>query len=294
MKSRLILILLVLISILPIPVSAAETANKPSPQLQPTLESVYNTWRNAMTQKDFNAWKSTTATYRQMETRNRIVSQRLRYPDSLFSIPLQAPPLSKLVLLNIFAKGDTANAIYFGKVDFGLGTDQTVSDNLMVLKFIRETSQWKFNNLRIIKFGNDPALLQKIHTQDFSFLQDTAFQPTGIAPIIAKAVKPPAYLAELWIAANGFEVTVNINNGSHKSRLKNDDGRDLIIGGLVKGQNSISLSITPVETKSALPKRLEIGIYAADAANKPAKRVFHYVPDPSKVPPSYSVNVLVR
>lgn len=286
----------------PSAVSAAEPSNKtadtpvnkPAPELQGGLESVYNTWRNAMTQKDFNAWKSTTAGYRQMETRNRIVSQRRRFPDALFTIPMAAPSLSNLVLLNTFAKGDTASAIYFGKANFGVATDQVISDNLIVLKFIRETGKWKFDKLRVIKFGNDPGLLQKIHNQDFSFLQDPTFQPSGIVPIIAKAVKIPAYLAELWIATNGFEVTVNINRGNHISRLKNDDGRYLIIGGLVKGQNTISLSITPVETKSTLPKRLEIGIYAAEGVNKPAKRIFHYIPDPNKVPPSYAVSVTVR
>ena len=107
-------------------------------------------------------------------------------------------------------------------------------------------------------------------------------------------MKTPAYLAEVWISANGYEVTVNINNGNHTSRLKNDDGRDLIIGGLVKGKNTINLSIRPVETKSTLPKRLEVGVYAAPAANKPAKRVFHYRPDLGKIPPYHSVSIMVR
>ena len=294
MRPQFTPILFLLFCLLPGTIRAAEPANKPTPELQSPLEATYNAWRKAMIQKDYNAWQKATANYRRMETRNRIVSQRLRYPDALFAIPLQAPALSQLVLLNIFAKGGTANAIYFGKPDFGLGADQTISDNFIVLKFIRESNQWKFDNLRIIKFGNDSELLLKIRNQDYSFLQNPAFQPVGTVPPIAKPVKPPAYLAELWIAANGFDVTVNINQGNHKSRLKNDDGRDLIIGGLVKGQNTVSLSITPVPTESTLPKRLEIGIYAAEAANKPAKRVFHYAPDPAKVPPSYSVSMTVR
>ena len=62
----------------------------------------------------------------------------------------------------------------------------------------------------------------------------------------------------------------------------------------MKGENTISLQISPIPTKSTLPKRLEIGIYATEAANKPAKRVFHYAPDPAKVPASYSVKVIVR
>lgn len=294
MKSRFILIIFALTCLLQSPVQAAETDSKASPELKLPLESTYNTWRNAMTQKDLTAWTSTTASYRKMETRNRIISQRLQFPDSMFLMPLQAPPLEKLVFLNIFTKGDTATAIYFGKADFGLGASQNISDNFLVLKFIRETGQWKFDNLRIIKISSDSELLVNIRNQDFSFLQDPAFQPDGVVPIIPKPVKLPAYLAELWIAANGFEVTVNINNGTHTSHLKNDNGRYLVNGGLVRGQNAISLLITPIETKSTLPKRLEVGIYAAEAANKPAKRIFHYVPDPTKVPRSYSVNVTVR
>lgn len=275
-------------------VDSTEPAKQPSPELQPALEAAYYVWRNAMIQKDFQAWQGATASSRQMETRNRIVSQRLRYPAALFAIPVQAPELPQLVLLNIFANGDTANAIYFGKPDFGLGADETISDNFLVLKFIREAGQWKFDNLRIIKFGNDPDILLKIRNQDFSFLQNPTFQPTGVAPPVPKAVDPPAYLAELWIAANGFDVTVNINNGKHRSQIKNDDGRDLVIGGLVKGQNTISLLIKPVPTESALPKRLEVGVYATEGADQPAKRVFHYAPDPAKVPPSYSVSITVR
>jgi len=294
MNSRLALILILISCLLPNPIRAADSASKPSPELQPHLESAYLAWLDAMLRKDFNAWKKATAIYRQVETYNRIISQRQRFPDALFAVPLQAPSVSKLVLLDIYAKGDTANAIYFGKPNFGISADQPASDNFMVLKFIRESSKWKFDNLRIIKFGNDPAILLKMRNQDFSFLQDVTFQPTGVAPSIAKQVKSPAYLAELWIAANGFEVTVNINNGNHKTRLKNDDGRDLIIGGLVKGENTVSLQITPVSTASTLPKRLEIGIYAAEAAGKPAKRVFHYAPDITKVPRSYASKLTVR
>lgn len=294
MKARSTLICFLLCCLLPGNSPAADPANKASPELQTTLETAYHAWRQAMITKDYNALQSASAVYRQMETRNRIISQRLRYPEALFEIPVQAPTLSQLTLLNIFAKGDTANAIYYGKADFGLTGNQEVRDNFIVLKYIRESGLWKFDNLRIIKFGNDPDLLLKIRNADFSFLQDPAFQPTGVAPLVAKPVKAPAYLAELWIAANGFDVTVNINNGNHKSRLINDDGRDLIIGGLMKGQNTISLLISPVATKSTLPKRLEIGIYAAEDAGKPAKRVFHYSPDPAKVPPSYSVSITVR
>lgn len=294
MKPRFTLIILALCSLLPNHSHAAVPVSKSAPELQPKLEAAYSAWRHAMNNKDFNAWKSATAAYRQMETRNRIISQHQSYPDALFSISLLAPDLSKLTLLDIFSKGDTANAVYFGKADFGLAENQAISDNFLVLKYIREAKQWKFDNLRIIKFGNDPELLLKLRNADFSFLQEAAFQPTGLAPLIAKSVKTPAYLAELWIAANGFDVTVNINNGNHKSRLKNDDGRDLIIGGLAKGENTISLLINPVATESNLPKRLEIAIYAAQDTGKPAKRVFHYAPDPSKVPPSHAVSITVR
>lgn len=276
------------------PASPAVATAKSSPDLQALLENIYLTWRQAMNSKDFNTWSATTAASRQMATRNRIISQRLSYPKALFSIPVQAPPLAQLVLLDVLAKGDTANAIYYGKVDFGLASDQTITDNFMVLKFVKELGLWKFDNLRIIKTGNDPDLQNKIRTSDFSFLKTDVFQPSGFAPLVAKSVNPPAYLAELWIAANGFDVRVNVNQGNHKSHITNDDGRDLIIGGLVKGKNTVSLSITPVVTQSTLPKRLEVAIYATPAANQAAKRIFHYVPDINKVPRTYSVTIPIH
>lgn len=294
MKPRITLTLLALCCLLPRLAPAADATSKSSPELQATLETAYAAWRTAMINKDYKSWQTSTAAYRQMDTRNRIISQRLSFPDAMFAVPLQAPSLTQLTLLDILVKGDTANAVYFGKADFGLGGNQVISDNFMVLKYVRESNQWKFDNLRIIKFGNDPDLLQKIRNADFSFLKNPAFQPIGLAPLVAKPVAPPAYLAELWIAANGFDVTVNVNRGNHISRLKNDDGRDLIIGGLIKGKNTISLSITPVDTESTLPKRLEVGIYAAESAGKPANRVFHYAPDLAKVPLNHAVSIMVR
>ena len=73
----------------------AQTENMPAAQpdnsIRVSLESAYEAWRRAMDGGDLGLWEQTTAFSRQIETRNRIVSQKLIFPQALFEDPVAAP-----------------------------------------------------------------------------------------------------------------------------------------------------------------------------------------------------------
>lgn len=265
-----------------------------SPEYQTGFQTIYNAWRDAMQAKNYSAWQAATAAYRQAEIRNRIISQKQLFPDAMFEVPLSAPQLAQLNMIDIFVNGPTATAIYFGKLDFGVGSGGNTPDSFLVLRFAGEGDAWKFDNMRIIKFGPGSDLLQKIRQGEFDFLQDLEFQPSGVVPPVAAAVASPSFLAELWISAIGYEATVTVN-GQHSSTIVNNTGRDLVIGGLKRGDNRIAITIKPdPKADPSTPKRLEVGVYAAANQASPAERVYHYRGDPNAMPEGKSDTITLK
>ncbi len=263
------------------------------PSLRSEFESIYNAWSGAMAKGDYESWKLVTSAYRQAAIRNAIVSQKDPFPQSLFAEALHAPDLAPLKLIDILVKGDTARAIYFGKVDFGIAEPGSIPDNLLVLNFLRESGKWKYDNLRLVRIGTDPTILTQIMKGNREFLQDPQFAPTGIVPPLPPLVNPPAYIAELWIDAIGYDTTVKVNT-THHSQATNTGVRDLINGGLVGGQNGILVETTRLPLpEGATERRLEIAIYATKAKDQPAKRLFHYKPDPDSVEATYQSGIMV-
>ena len=265
-----------------------------SPEYQTGFQAIYNTWRDAMQAKNYGAWKNATAAYRQVEIRNRILSQKQLFPDAMFDVPLSAPQLAQLNMIDIFVKGPTATAVYFGKLDFGVSSGGSTPDSFLVLRFAGEGDAWKFDNMRVIKFGAGSNLLQRIRQGDFGFLQDAEFQPSGVVPPVAKPVSVPSFLAELWVSAIGYEATVTIN-GQHSSTVVNNTGRDLVIGGLSRGDNRIGIAIKPdPHSDPSVPKRLEVAVYAAGSEASPAERVYHYRGDTNAMPEGKSDTITLK
>ncbi|MCB1229961.1 MAG: hypothetical protein KDN19_06830 [Verrucomicrobiae bacterium] len=265
---------------------AQETAEEPplgvsTPSMQRQLEGLYQSWREAMEKQDFDAWKQVTSQARQGEIRNQIVSQRLNYPEAMFATPLRAPKLEGLIHIDTLLRGDTAASIYFGRADFGITEAAEVRENFIVLRYVKEFGVWKYDNLRVVKFGDDPGVLLKLRNGDHSFLETPEFQPAPSPAPIPGPVTVPDYIAELWVTSVGFETIVTIN-AQHHSAIANDSGRELINGGLRKGANRISVEVKPIPVDSSTPRHLEIGIYGAKSVQDKAERFYHFRTEPGQ------------
>ncbi|MDA8908664.1 MAG: hypothetical protein P1U81_13235 [Verrucomicrobiales bacterium] len=257
--------------------SQAQTTAQPDPALRPTLESVFNSWSQAIMSDNLEQWEASTAYSRQIEIRNRIVSQKLPFPDALFADPIGAPTLEGLIGLGVLSTGFTATSTYFGKANFGTTDGVAITDNLLVLHFLKEDGSWKFDTLRIVKIGADAELLLQIRNSDFSFLNGVEFQPAPQLPPIPQPVNTPEFIAEVWVDATGYEVTVEVN-GHSSGTFSNLKTTELVMGGVRPGQNTVRLTTRLLENAEGASPKIEIAIYAARDPSAQADRVFHYRP----------------
>ncbi|MBU6178041.1 MAG: hypothetical protein KGR69_00190 [Verrucomicrobia bacterium] len=262
---------------------APATSARPDNSIRVTLESAYDAWRTAMDTGDLALWEQVTAFSRQIETRNRIVSQKQPFPRALFEDPVASPLLAGLIPLGVLSTGDTATSTYFGKANFGDEPGVAVSDNLLVLHFLREEGKWKFDNLRIVKIGNDGEILLQIRNSDFSFLRGEEFQPAPSLPPVPQPVEAPRYVAEAWIDATGHEVRITVN-GHPTGTFRNVKVTELVMGGVRRGGNTIRIETRLLPGSGGGAPKVEVAIYAAEDPAGQAQRVYHFKPG-AVVPP---------
>ena len=111
------------------------------------LKSVYQSWQAAMVRKDAATWKRLTSTRRQVSVRNRLWSERRRFPDAIIEAQMTPPIINNLKAMSVRINGNTAKATYFGKVDFGVGG---AGENLCLLReggSLRNTMAGSLSNL---------------------------------------------------------------------------------------------------------------------------------------------------
>ena len=250
--------------------------------LKKELNHVYSQWRRAMLSKDYKAWKQWTSYARQMETRNAVVSQKKSFPKAVFAVPMRPPAVTALKPLALNVKGPTATAIYFGKVDFGVGGQ--VPDGLLLLNYLKEGNTWKFYTLTLM--NQLPANVRaQARAGNTKFLNDAEFRPSGVAPRLQKACPKPDYVSDIHIISLGFDTEVIVNGISYHG-VANDYGTELVIGGLKKGANKIQVKSRRLGKSVSGEHRLKVTAHVKTGNRaKPAIKVFEFTPaDPKRGP----------
>ncbi|MEM9081115.1 MAG: hypothetical protein AAGC74_10535 [Verrucomicrobiota bacterium] len=201
------------------------------------FEGVYKKWRMAMVTKNYAGWQETTSRRRQVETRNRILSEKQPFPGAVFRLPTAPPALGGLELVRLKVQGMTAKAVYFGKVDFGVGGEPT--DNLLVLSYVQENG-WKYDGAEFINLAALPEVKASLAKGDMSVLEKAEFTPTGAMPAIpAVQLKAPVkYIAKVYAYCPNREVTVQVNRTSRHT-FANTKQAEVVIGGARDGENLV-------------------------------------------------------
>jgi len=255
--------------------------NPAQAQFEAQFERVYQNWKSAMVTKNFAMWDQYTASYRKAETQNMVISRKDKWPEAMFAVPFQLPEITALTYLETIEVGNTAHVIYFGKVDFGL-LEGEIPENILMLCFIREGRDWKFDRTRFFNLNGEPGIRHQAKTRDLDFLKYPQFRPTGEVPETPELLPMPDYVGELWIASVGYETTVTLGD-HHMSQVGNNVITDVVHGGLSKAGKNIRIEVKPLELPDDVKPHLEIGIYAL-RPGKPAARVWHYKPDLEELP----------
>ncbi len=216
-----------------------------SADLREDLESSYNLWRNSLIKKDARTWQQVTAPHRQVEVRNRIVSEKQPFPAAVFELPAPPPPLTGLTFLEAKRNGATAKAAYFGKVDFGVGGSPT--DNLLVLAFVQGPRGWLYDRADFVNLTALPEVRKELASGDLSYLDGVPeAQPSGTVPPTPVAAPPATTIAKVYVFCPGREVQVQINKIS-RHRFANAKDADIVIGGARLGSNEVQYAIKPLE-----------------------------------------------
>jgi hypothetical protein len=238
------------------------------------LETTYRAWREAMIRRDPSAWQRVTAEHRRIEVKNRIISEKLPFPASVFELPAPPPSLAGLVFLEALQNGPTAKASYFGKIDFGIGGEP--SDNLLVLSFTRGGAGWLYDKADFVNLSGLPAVRKELAAGNLKYLKETPeTKPTGQVPIPPIAANPAKYVARVYVFCPGREVKVQINKIS-RHRFANAKEAETVIGGAIDGPNEVQYSIKKLDGGTG-KEVLTIRVYlmSSQASVKPIK-AFEY------------------
>lgn len=257
---------------------AARAQSSDAAALRTELERTYLNWLTAMRRSDVTAFAAHTSRYRQMCLRNEVVSLRQPWPSAVFRSVIQAPDLSRLTFVDATAVGDTARAVYFGRVDFALDIDVPVTpENPLIVRFLKEGGVWKFDWIQYVNLGPNEDARRDARSGGRQWLEAEEFRLTGRYPEIPKACREPYQIAALSIRALGCRVTVDVNRGTHVETVENNHGGRVITGGLQKGQNVVT--ITPVNlTSGSQAPDLEVSIVTRPETYRPSIKLWSWKP----------------
>lgn len=218
----------------------AQTREAPA-ALPQQLEQTYQQWRHAMMTKDTRRWQVYTSQRRQTAVRNQIYSERRAFPGAVFQLPVAPPDTRGLKALRAQAKGTTAKAVYFGKIDFGVGGKPT--DNLLVLNFVSESGTWKYDGAEFVNLSALPDVRKQLQSGNSSFVATAEFGPSGrVEPAPIPLQGPVKYIAKTYVYCPGREVNLQINKIS-RHKFQNTKAAEVVIGGARDGLNEIQFSV---------------------------------------------------
>lgn len=263
-------------------------------ELRNTLEQVYSRWREAMLRKDANAWAANITRYRQTVIRNSVVSERKAFPEAVFASEVHPPALTGLRLLEAQAVGDTAHLVYFGKIDMGQDKE-LVRENLLKLKFGRENGAWKYDSNRISRLDGAPDVLKALQAgKRPDFLDSAEYTPPGSLPPPPPLCRIPDFKAGFKLQTFGYETILSMNGIRYDPAVDALD-QQILIGGLVKGHNEITLNIKPVERPEGEKAALELRVYIlSNDPSKPGREVLRWQAPESGAPAKVTLPIEVK
>lgn len=207
------------------------------------LEISYARYRQALTQQDTANWLKHTSRYRQMWLRNQVVSQGLPWPRTVMDLAIKPPPIAGLKIIDATESGDAARLTYFGRVDFGI-PGESAPENALIVWFLKDQGEWRYNTIQYANLNNDPDLKTRAAKGDLTFLSLEEFQIDPKYPVIPKPCEEPYHVARYRVTADGCKATINLN-GLSEEIFSHATADRIIIGGLRKGPNKITIAMIP-------------------------------------------------
>ncbi len=216
------------------------------PTVRRTVETLYSTWRLAMMRRDESLWRRVTTRSRQVKVRNLIVSQKGSFPSDFFLNQPDPPSLEGFKYIGTITgcKHRTLAATYVGEVQLG---NQEPQENALVLLMVFEDGRWKFDQSRVFNLSRLPEVKKRLHQRDLTVLMEQdGFHPYSVAPAVPVTCPAPQLIGKVFVDAPGRSIDMKIN-GISVHQFEDERRADVISGGLRRGKNTISYTITTNE-----------------------------------------------
>ncbi len=211
-------------------------------------ESLYNTWRLSMSRRDEQGWQSVTPRSRQMRVRNLVRSMHGTMAKDFFGDEAkQLPMLENFRFIGAIAGAGrrTMNLVYLGRLQVAQNKSQAVA---YVLYLVDESGKgrWTFDQSRFISLEHTPKYAARLSKKDVTLLRDVElFHPYPSVPAIPQPVGAPELLGKIFVDSPGRKVDIKIN-GVSPHEFYDERRADVILGGLKKGKNTVSYTISNV------------------------------------------------
>jgi len=210
------------------------------------------------------------SSYSLFTLKNKLISaQRSLTPDIIKSFAKYSPDISSMVFARLIEKGDNAGLVYVrdsGQKDAKGNPTVTFS----AIKFVNE-SGWKVESLMSCDkpMYHDDGRKTKFYLSDLrpACAMDGKVKP---APIL---VKKPYSSALLDVFSYGYQAEVTVNGVPQKPVTASWSG--VLIGGLCKNKNEITIKMTKVDT--APPRAPKIRIRQL-LKNRTTREVLKFAP----------------
>lgn len=247
-------------------------------ELQEQLESIYANWRHSIQTHNDVLWKKVTASHRQAAVKNRLLSEKKRFPADIFNLPALPPVIKNLKCLTIKRSGPTAKAYYFGKIDFGIGGNP--ADNLLVLSYVGAGNSWQFDQMEYINLALLPDTKKQLAAGELDYLEKTQeLLPSGVIPPTPVEIGKVEYIAKVYAYCPGREIQVQIN-GTSKHLFQDAQEAQLVIGGAKHGRNEIQYTVKKlIDANFKDPMTVRVYIMSEVEGVKPVKIYEHLVPE---------------
>ena len=251
-------------------------------ELRAPLENSYGLWRAAMLKGDVRTWQAATARYRQVEIRNRLGAERRAFPAGVFQLPAPPPSIQGLKFLEANAKGSTAKASYFGKIDFGI-EGAAPTENLIVLSFLQEGGAWRYDRADFINLAVLPDVRKELAAGNLRYLQETPdARPSGVVPFVPAVAPVAKYIAKVYVFCPGREVKVQVNKISRHT-FANAKEAEVVIGGAIDGPNEVQFAVKKLEGGTA-KEAMTVRVYLmSEVAGVQPIKAFEYQVEPNGV-----------
>lgn len=222
--------------------------------LRTTLEQSWQAHLEASKSGKESELKKTMSSYSLCTLKNSLTSaQRSLTPDIIKGISKYAPDISQMKFVRTFENEDTAALVYAmdsAKKDANGNPGVTFN----VVKFVKEASEWKVDASM-----NCDKPKYRIDGSESRFDQSdlrSACAMDGKAKPAPPLLQKPYSTALLDIFSYGYQTVVSVNGVRQSPVTASWSG--VVLGGLSKGKNKVSITITKTEAEKQLPPKIRI------------------------------------